>query len=196
VLQCPSVPNPDRQDGDPNFGYAPIVAVGDYAGIYGIDPRLVSSGLVASGGEGLVSKTTRIRIADVTDGLSNTIHVTESAGRPDLWRNGRLAITNGVQGGGWCRPGSEFWLSGSSPDGVSVPGSCPLNCTNGDYKGTVYPHPFYGTDGTGQPYSFHPGGVNTLFGDGSVRFISQGVSISTFAALVTRAGGEVAVLPD
>ena len=39
--------------------------------------------------------------------------------------------------------------------------------------------------------SFHPGGVNTLFVDGSVRFIKDTVARSTFASLGTKAGGEV-----
>jgi prepilin-type N-terminal cleavage/methylation domain-containing protein/prepilin-type processing-associated H-X9-DG protein len=196
LLQCPSTPNPDRLDGDPNAGWAPIVAVGDYASIYGIDPRLLSSGLVARGGDGLISKTTKIRITDVLDGLSNTIHVTESAGRPDLYRQGLLVKPNAIEGGGWSRPASEIWLVGSSADGVSLPGACAINCANGDDKGTAYPHPVYGTDGTGQPYSFHLGGVNTLFGDGAVRFLHEAISIDTFAALVTRAGGETVTVPE
>ena len=39
--------------------------------------------------------------------------------------------------------------------------------------------------------SFHPGGVNTLFGDGSVRFIKNTVDAATWRSLGTIAGGEV-----
>jgi len=39
--------------------------------------------------------------------------------------------------------------------------------------------------------SQHPGGVNTLFGDGSVHFIKQTIDHRTLSALCTRAGGEV-----
>jgi prepilin-type processing-associated H-X9-DG protein len=39
--------------------------------------------------------------------------------------------------------------------------------------------------------SFHPGGVNVGFLDGSVRFIKDGVSPRTWWAIATRAGGEV-----
>ena len=33
--------------------------------------------------------------------------------------------------------------------------------------------------------------MNTLFGDGSVKFIKNGVSLQTYRALGTRNGGEV-----
>ncbi len=39
--------------------------------------------------------------------------------------------------------------------------------------------------------SYHPGGVNVLFGDGRVQFVKDSVAITTWAALGTRAGGEV-----
>jgi prepilin-type processing-associated H-X9-DG protein len=39
--------------------------------------------------------------------------------------------------------------------------------------------------------SRHPGGTNMLFGDGSVKFIKDSVSLQTYRALGTRAGGEV-----
>ena len=41
------------------------------------------------------------------------------------------------------------------------------------------------------PSSRHPGGVNVLFGDGSVKFVKDSVNLPTWRALGTRAGGEV-----
>jgi prepilin-type N-terminal cleavage/methylation domain-containing protein/prepilin-type processing-associated H-X9-DG protein len=41
------------------------------------------------------------------------------------------------------------------------------------------------------PSSRHPGGVNFLLGDGSVRFIKNTINIPTWQALGTKAGGEV-----
>src|SRR5262249_45572164 len=131
---------------------------------------------------------------DFTDGLSNTLHVTESAGRPHLYRLGQKVGTSPgrrVNGGGWCRPASAVpVLAGSSPDGATFPGAAAHNPPNGQ-EVTTYPDPYYGVDGTGQIYSFHTGGVNALLADGSVRFLSQNTSIQALAALVTRAGGEV-----
>ncbi|MFM7835165.1 MAG: H-X9-DG-CTERM domain-containing protein, partial [Planctomycetaceae bacterium] len=45
--------------------------------------------------------------------------------------------------------------------------------------------------GTGAPYSFHTGGAQFALGDGSVRFITENISVSVFIALSTPAGGEV-----
>jgi len=39
--------------------------------------------------------------------------------------------------------------------------------------------------------SYHAGGVNTLMGDGSVKFIKESINMLTWWALGTRAGGEV-----
>lgn len=39
--------------------------------------------------------------------------------------------------------------------------------------------------------SYHPGGINVVMGDGSVHFIENQISESTFQSMGTRAGGEV-----
>jgi prepilin-type processing-associated H-X9-DG protein len=63
---------------------------------------------------------------------------------------------------------------GSSLNGDTKPGPCAINCTNEQ-----------------EVYSFHPTGANAVFADGSVRFLKAGIDIRVFAALATRAGGEV-----
>jgi prepilin-type processing-associated H-X9-DG protein len=40
-------------------------------------------------------------------------------------------------------------------------------------------------------YSWHTGGANTLFGDGSVHFLTESTNAALIIALVTRSGGEV-----
>jgi prepilin-type processing-associated H-X9-DG protein len=39
--------------------------------------------------------------------------------------------------------------------------------------------------------SFHPGGFNAAFADGSVRFIRQSINVQTLRSLITKHGGEV-----
>jgi prepilin-type N-terminal cleavage/methylation domain-containing protein/prepilin-type processing-associated H-X9-DG protein len=41
------------------------------------------------------------------------------------------------------------------------------------------------------PSSQHPGGVNVLFGDGSVKFVKNSIALDTWRGLGTRNGGEV-----
>jgi prepilin-type N-terminal cleavage/methylation domain-containing protein/prepilin-type processing-associated H-X9-DG protein len=200
TFECPSAPNGTVIDGAPDTSpaWTNIVANGDYSGFYGVDPQLATLGLVDANSarvdNGAISKTVKLNFNAFTDGLSNTLHLTESAGRPNLYRNGRLVTTasglNRVNGGGWCRPASElFILRGSDASGTSFPGASAINVTNGEVLGT-YPHPYYNTDGTGHIYGFHSGGVNALFADGSVRMFVLWRRNRTLAALVTRNGGE------
>ena len=200
-FECPSAPNGAVIDGAPDTGWTQIAANGDYSGFYGVSPELFSLGLVPQSSVGIdnggISKTQKLNFGNFTDGLSNTLQLTESAGRPDLYRNGKkvLAATgiNRVNGGGWCRPATElFLLRGSSADGLTFPGSTAINATNGEVLRT-YPHPLYNTDGTGHIYGFHTGGVNALYGDGSVRFLKASTGIAVLAATVTRNGGETAI---
>ena len=59
-------------------------------------------------------------------------------------------------------------------NGSSGTGTCIMNCNNDS-----------------EPYSFHPGGMNVVMADGSVRLISETVDAATFAALMTPRGREV-----
>ena len=199
ILQCPSAVNPDRQDGDPQTNTWNTVAVTDYAAVTGVaayaNPAAVPGGV---GFPGILekNKTPGNKIASVTDGLSNTLLVVESAGRPQLFRVGKpvgAVPAVKVNGGGWARPASDIEFAPATADGTtSSGGTVAVNATNG-YDYPTYNMAPYGTEGTGQPYSFHPGGVNALNGDGSVRFVRSSVSAAGFAALVTRANNEVNV---
>jgi prepilin-type N-terminal cleavage/methylation domain-containing protein/prepilin-type processing-associated H-X9-DG protein len=198
---CPSTPEPKRFDGLPEAApWTPdIAAVTDYSPTIGVDERLQIANLVDYAGPGMMPKNTEPRLAQVTDGLSNTILYGESAGRPFLYRgNHRVGGLPGnrVNGGGWVRPGTDFSVDGSSYDGLTIPGPCAVNCTNGDdFGSTPFPHPYYGSEGSGEAYAFHPGGANFAFGDASVRLLNQNISIREFARLVTRDGGETVNAP-
>ena len=39
--------------------------------------------------------------------------------------------------------------------------------------------------------SYHPGGVNVAIGDGSVRFVKDGITLNAWRSLSTRNGGEI-----
>jgi prepilin-type processing-associated H-X9-DG protein len=129
--------------------------------------------------DGVMSVNFMARIADIPDGTSNTAMITECAGRPDVWKGGQL-LPGSTGCGPWSQwGGCQILVSGSTPPDYTRPGPCAINCTN---KLEVY--------------SFHPGGANALFADGSVRFLKVGMDIQTLARLVTRAGAEVVSTDD
>ena len=84
----------------------------------------------------MLPKNSALRLQDVSDGLSNTIAVFESGGRPYLYRRpGPTQVSDDlsnvrVNGGGWVRPASDILFSGSSKDGLQIPGAF-VNRTDG-----------------------------------------------------------------
>jgi prepilin-type processing-associated H-X9-DG protein len=168
ILQCPSA-QPNRLVTEAEFPAAwsggRKGACSDYNGIRGMD-------------EGALTQNRMVRVAEITDGASNTLLMAEAAGRPKLWRAGRLVSGVYSDGAAWAAPGL-LQGSGSTDDGVWQPGPCAINCTN-----------------QREVYSFHPGGANVVMADGSVHFLKASIDIRVFAGLVTRAGGEVVSASD
>ena len=177
VLQCPSA-EPDRVGpfGMPLPGPA-LGACTDYAPTMQIALVLRSRpDLIDPVGnyQGAMDHDRMARMSEITDGTSNTTLITECAGRPQGWQVGRVVPGLYRPGGPWAAGANRIALAGASPDGTVRGGPCALNCTN-EYD----------------IYSFHPGGANAVFADGSVHFLSVGMNIRVLARLVTRAGGEV-----
>jgi prepilin-type N-terminal cleavage/methylation domain-containing protein/prepilin-type processing-associated H-X9-DG protein len=211
TLVCPSDPEDStRLDGIPDSpsAFDPVVsAITDYSPTVWVDKRLVATSLVdvtETDGSGapidqpgiMEYNNLTASFKMVTDGLSNTILMGESAGRPFVYRSGGAVsgdlLANRTNAGGWARPASDLLIYGSSADGVDPFGPCALNCANGlDIAASAYPHPVFNTFGAGLPFAFHSGGGNFAFGDGSVRFLNDSIDIRDFARLVTRAGAEI-----
>jgi prepilin-type processing-associated H-X9-DG protein len=133
--------------------------------------------------------TGKIRMASITDGTSNTMMVSECCGRPAGYNGFRQIyfyapdnlLVDGViepvsaGGGAWADQFTYARLAGAQgrQNGLRG-GTCMVNCTSDD-----------------EIYSFHPGGANALFVDGSVHFLKDTSSVQLIATLVTRAGGEI-----
>jgi len=200
----------------PDWPSSRCAAPTDYSVIFGVSTQLMNYVDPSTGGKvidqaidpthqlmGMCPKNTTPSLRQVSDGTSSTIMLAEDAGRPYLYQKGTESAlpTHRVNGGGWSRPASDIGIDGSTPDGTKTPGACAINCTNGDdvfrVSGGSGLTPYnssgaaYGTDGTGEPYSFHAAGANFTFGDGSVHFINDTIDIRVFARLATRAGNEV-----
>ncbi len=126
------------------------------------------------------------RINDIVDGTSNTILLGECAGREDVWR-GKIMTPVQYTGAGVARARGGAWATTDNAHGIGR--RTPWSATTGTIPGTMkinnsneWGHFFY---------SFHNGGANFAFADGTVRFLSENTSIRNIAAYVTRNGGEV-----
>ncbi|WZO98261.1 DUF1559 domain-containing protein [Isosphaeraceae bacterium EP7] len=185
LMACPSTPTPNRIDTHNSGGFPGWrAACGDYAPNNSVTATLIDAGFVAPGEYGGVMQANVVRtIAEITDGTSNTEVMAEVAGRPDRWtRGGKFVASNlpgsapriRVSGAGWADRDSPYGLHGFTMDGGANPGPCHTNCTNAN-----------------EVFSFHPGGANNLFADGSVHFIKETAAIQVYANMISRAGGEI-----
>lgn len=120
------------------------------------------------------------RLNLVTDGLSTSIMLTEQGGRPDYYvkrakQEDASRIFHAGFIGPWAGWGSN-WARCGTPDGsreFKGVSDCLINCNNG-----------FGI------YSFHEGGANAVFMDGSVRFLNENIEPLVLFSLLSRAGAE------
>jgi prepilin-type N-terminal cleavage/methylation domain-containing protein/prepilin-type processing-associated H-X9-DG protein len=215
TYQCPSdaynqtpYTDPASNPADPSLGWA--------RGNYGVTASMQDYDHVAMGNtKATTVLTVKIpagammagnygsRIADVTDGLSNTIMVGElRAGKTALDPRGVWAI--GLPSCSIVNAGRD----NTNP----TPNNRLGDPVNGKYKfgdeleycTSKYANPTQGSvDGmgcygntlmtSGQSRSLHIGGVNVTMGDGSVRFLKDSIDQVTWCELVCRADANVII---
>jgi prepilin-type N-terminal cleavage/methylation domain-containing protein/prepilin-type processing-associated H-X9-DG protein len=138
------------------------------------------------GSKGATRQNGKTAILEIADGTTNTTLMSESAGRDQYYLNGHPVTDLGVNTGPiWADSDNRLTVTGTDPNATTATasaasagkaaGTCVMNCDNQQ----------------GDIYSFHNGGANICFADGSVRFVRSTININTLAALVTKAGGEV-----
>lgn len=126
-------------------------------------------------------KSGAIRPAHIRDGLSNTIMFLEVGGRPEHYINGKsqnqYATVDGSPNDGSINTNNKFrWAAHQLA--ITIDRTCGdgsmINCSN-----------------AGEVYSFHTGGANFCFGDGSIHFLEESLAPEVFVSLYTMAGGDI-----
>lgn len=143
---------------------------------------------VAYNGNGMFFLNSKIRFGDVTDGTTNTFLIAEV--QDDLGGANTTATPNSSR---WRGSDRRYNFSaggdGNPPTDVSeylvgMENDDPINANTRDANG------HFSNDGE-YAGSYHTGGCQFALTDGSVRFISQNINMTTYRALASRANGEV-----
>jgi prepilin-type N-terminal cleavage/methylation domain-containing protein/prepilin-type processing-associated H-X9-DG protein len=169
IFTCPSDTRTEQPWVFPGFE----VALTSYLGVEGRDQIRK---------DGVLYLDSKVRFADIVDGLSNTLMVGERPPSAD----GHL---------GWWYAGSGQSYDGSAD---TVLGVNELNVSQSGYPtgpSTFGPGQIDNQGDCLHYWSLHPGGANFLFCDGSVHFISYDAA-AIMPALATRAGREIVTPPD
>jgi prepilin-type processing-associated H-X9-DG protein len=161
----------------------------------------IGFGLIASG-DGMFNQVP-VRHGDIADGLSNTVAFSESTlGNGQVPASAATAdprlVVLEVPGGNDTTP--------AACDGAAGTFSAKRGgkWIDGHYGNTLYNH-YYTPNPAGKwdcgngshnkglstARSYHTGGVNVAFADGSVRFVSNSVPLDVWRAISTRNTGEV-----
>jgi prepilin-type N-terminal cleavage/methylation domain-containing protein/prepilin-type processing-associated H-X9-DG protein len=150
------------------------VASSDYVGCFGKGD--VSDIPGRDLGEGIFFRNRSVRIADVTDGTSQTLMVGEKHQilARATWTG---AVTHAAVPITYLQ--AEAGLSPEGGDALVVSHTGELDGPNSK--------PAHAD----QFWAMHPAGAQFTFADGSVRFIKEKRPLAVFQALATRAGGEV-----
>lgn len=185
LFTCPAAP-PGRTV-DVSFTTAGVTttsvgAAGDYFGPNSFQSTLYGNAALSGNNTctAMIDAGER-KIVEITDGTSNTILVSEQAGRPDFYILGVKQASNTAmaaynQWGPWAAYQvtrvQQFGSDGITADGPGGP--CTINCNNSQGF-----------------YAFHTGGANAVYCDGSVRFLTRNLDPNILFAVVTINGNEV-----
>ena len=174
--------------------------VGQFGGLSGPTnseaPFSNSRGIIAR--NGVFFNNSETTLADVKDGTSNTMFVSEVSdfiyigpNEPRGYRPGGIGEASDENGPGF----HAGWQTNTGPDNL-------YNCTTLRY--IVNPGPTF-TFSTGSEdgvhfrgyntplRSTHPGGVQMLLGDASIQFLSESISLTTLAQLANVRDGQGSV---
>lgn len=199
--RCPSSPLPGFSRSN-SGNSASVTYVGISGAVNGIIPNYTESRIThnARGGmhsaSGILYANSKTKFSDMTDGTTNTLAASEHG-------NWLVDTSNNKQDWRASQPWS--WTIGckssDSPPSMTYNGdNRPFNVTSVRYNinrltGWTDDENNLGVGNDGGANiplnSTHPGGVNALLGDGSVRFIAETVPLEVLGRLATRDDGQV-----
>jgi prepilin-type N-terminal cleavage/methylation domain-containing protein/prepilin-type processing-associated H-X9-DG protein len=138
------------------------------------------------------------RMADITDGTSNTLMFAEDVGRTEQTNAPYPDPTGDGYGGNtlrkfwrWAEPDNSFGVSGFT----TGPGNKAINNNATPFGGpTGCPWNASGSNcgPNDEIFSFHTGGAMVVFCDGHVQFLRDSLTPQQLRFLVTAAGGDLA----
>jgi prepilin-type N-terminal cleavage/methylation domain-containing protein/prepilin-type processing-associated H-X9-DG protein len=215
IVECPSSSAPKTTPAWDPSGTTPVeYGRSDYFAVSGVNAAAYQNawGVPAGDGSGIFGN--QINAAGglvggesftyATDGTSNTIALGECSGRPWVFvangkqltatsdplyvpisagglfpnsavtdRNGTIVWSTSIHGA-WAHNDTYNVNTFNAAGTIGTVGPCTVNCSN--VRGL---------------YSFHPAGANVAMADGSVRFMTPGLTPKNLMAYCTRRNGEV-----
>ncbi|MBY0513317.1 MAG: DUF1559 domain-containing protein [Gemmataceae bacterium] len=205
---CPSEVNDKGYGTDPTYGNKHWMI--NYAVNEGTWAVLTAKTTGMRPGDGAFAPSRGFGPADFADGMSNTLGMAEvkgftarvsGSGTPSATPPAAPADVTGL-------PLAAFdptkythieWVDGKVYETGFTTAFAPNTLVGYPSGGTTYDVDYVsaGETSTSDTFaavtarSFHPGGVNVLLMDGSVRFVRNSIPLASWRALGTRAGGEV-----
>ncbi|QDV68645.1 Fimbrial protein precursor [Rosistilla carotiformis] len=195
TYKCPSSALPSNEPGGNMCNYDRL-QTHDYVGISGAFPDPANRTNVCSTGAsygvycntGVLVPEKELSFRDITDGTSNAIFVAEQSGRV-----GTNDYRTNYHGGwrGWSSSGDVTTKTGAHHiAGVTTVASV-INAKTAQSGGNTVPKSDRPYAGNTILNSFHPGGIQVLLADGSVRFLAETLEFTTLSRLCVRDDGNV-----
>jgi prepilin-type N-terminal cleavage/methylation domain-containing protein/prepilin-type processing-associated H-X9-DG protein len=202
TLMCPSDPNAGANNGD-GFQSNYLGCNGNTVFWTGSEPAAppiypgagYQPAASLSVNNGVLLCGVVIHITDIVDGTSHTLLASEMT----QWSQG-TGLSSERRGRIYdAYNGENFFTTLYAPNtaapdcptgcGTNLPAYMPCCYPDGGYPGLV-PNEYISAR------SLHPNGVNAVLCDGSVRFVSNNISLAAWQAAGSRAGGEAIDLPE
>lgn len=172
VVICPAAPGGRKWTSDYTSSvailsdvYSPLVSSG------AMEKRDSWNGMLRPDTDSTSNPSTAVRIAEVRDGLSNTIMLHEDGGRPEKWVAGKN-VSGTTSGSRWADVNAYI------AQHRRCKGNQMFNCDNSD-----------------ETYSFHRAGANFILGDASVHFLAESIDPNVWATIFTYQAKDLAPMP-